>query len=240
MVLALGSLTAGLERRGEARRALRLHADHADLGVVELGEGGDAAGEAAAAHGDEDRVDERELLDDLHGDGALARGDDRVVEGVDEGVAVLGRKLQGVLARLVVDVPVQDHLGAVALGALHLDERGGGGHDHDGLGAGARGGEGDALRVVAGACRDDAAAELLGREGRDLVVGAAHLVGARALHVLGFEEDAVAGELAEVGALDELGRLRDLADLLGGLLECVQGEHLGHGMRLLSCAIALS
>ena len=52
--------------------------------------------------------------------------------------------------------------------------------------------------MVAGARGDEAAVELLGRERRDLVVGAADLVGARALHVLGFEEHAVAGRLAEV------------------------------------------
>ena len=149
--------TPRLERRRERGRALGLHADHANLGVVELGKGRHATGQAAAAHRHEDRVHERELLHDLHCNRPLAGGDARVVERVDEGVTLALRKLEGMVARLVVYVAVEHDLGTVVLGALDLDERRGLGHHHHGTGAGARGGKGDALCVVAGARGDDAA-----------------------------------------------------------------------------------
>ena len=140
----------------------------------------------------------------------------------DERIALFLGETHGVVARLVIHVAVEHHLGAVALGTLHLDEGRGGGHDHDRSGACPRGGKRNALGMIACARGDDAAPELFGRERRDLVVGAAHLVGTRALHVLGLEEHAIARLLAEVDALDELGFLGDFLNLLGGLLERVE------------------
>ena len=220
---------AGLECRREARRPRGLDADDADLGVVELGEGRDAAGQATAAHGHEDGVDERQLLDDLHGDGALPGGHRGVVKRRDVGEALLLGQLHGALLGVVEDVAVENDLGAVALGPLDLDERRGGGHHDDGARTGVRGGVCHALGVVAGTRGDHAAVELLLGELRDLVVRAAQLVRAGALHVLGLEPHAVAGRRREVRALHELGLERDLLDLLGGLLERLKREHLCHG-----------
>ena len=219
---------AGLERRREACRAGGLHANDADLGVVEFGESRDAAGQAAAAHRHEDGVDQRQLLDDLHGDGALAGCHRGVVERWDVGEALLLGQLHGALLGVVKDVAVEDDLGAVALGALDLDERCGGGHDHDGACARVGGGVRHALRVVAGTCGDYAAVKLLLGELRDLVVRAAQLVGAGALHVLGLEPHAVAGRRREVRALNEFRLERDLFDFLGCLLESLKCEHLWH------------
>ena len=176
---------AGVQGGRQGRGARGLDANDADLGVVELGEGRDAAGQAAAAHGHEDGIDKGQLLDDLHGDGALAGGHTGVVEGRDVGQAALFGQLDGAGLGVVKDVAVQDDLGAVALGAVDLDERRGGGHDHDRAGARVGGRVGDALGVVAGAGGDDAAVKLFLGKLRDLVVGAAQLVGAGALHVLG-------------------------------------------------------
>ena len=147
----------GLDGRLHAGRALRLHADHLDVRVQQLGQGGHAGGKPAAADGHQDVVHQRQLLDDLHGDGALAGGDAQVVERVDERVAVFLGQLHGVLIGLVVNVAVQNHLGAEVLRALDLDERRGGGHDDGGLHAVALGGVGDALRMVAGRRRDEPA-----------------------------------------------------------------------------------
>ena len=122
---------AGLECRRKACGAGGLNANDADLGVVELGEGGDAAGQAAASHGHEDGVDERQLLDDLHGDGALAGCNRGVVERRNVGKALLLGQLHGALLCVVEDVAVEDDLGTVTLGALNLDERRGGGHHDD-------------------------------------------------------------------------------------------------------------
>ena len=74
----------------------------------------------------------------------------------------------------------------------------------------------------------DAAVKLLLGELRDLVVRAAQLVGAGALHVLGLEPHAVAGRRREVRALNEFRLERDLFDFLGCLLESLKCEHLWH------------
>ena len=177
------------------------------------------------ADGHQDVVDERQLLHDLHGDGALARGDAQVVERVDECVAVLLGKLERVFVGLVVDVAGQHHVGAQRLGALDFDERGGGGHDDGGLDAVMLGGIGDALRVVAGGCGDQTVRALLVGQRADLIVGAAHLVCAGALHVFGLEEHAVAGNLAEVGAFNKLRLLCNFLDFGCGFFECVQRQH---------------
>ena len=141
---------AGLQGGLHACCAGRLHADDLDVRVEQLGQRGHARGKPAAADRHQDVVDERQLLHDLHGDGTLACGDAQVVEGVDERVAVLLGKLERVFVGLVVDVAGQHHVGAQGLGALDLDERGGGGHDDGGLDAVMLRGVGDALRVVAG------------------------------------------------------------------------------------------
>ena len=214
---------ASFERAREAGCALGLHADHADLGVVQLGKGRDAAGQAATAHGNQDGVDQRQLLDDLHGDGALTGSDGLVVERRNIGEAFALGKFDGVRLRLVEYVAKKHDLGAVALGALDLDERRGGGHYDHGACTRVRGGVCHALCVVAGACGDDAAVQLLLAELGDLVVGAAQLVGTRALHVLGLEPYAIAALYGKRGALHQFGFLGDLLNLLGSLLKFFEG-----------------
>ena len=130
--------------------------------------------------------------------------------------------------RLVEHVAKEHDLGAVALGALDFDERCGGGHHDHGACTRVRGGVGHALRVVAGTCGDDAAVQLLLAELGDLVVGAAQLVGTRALHVLGLEPHAIAALRRKRGAFYKLGLLGDLLDLCGGLLKGFEGEHVCH------------
>ena len=198
------------------------------MGVEQLGQRGHARGKPAAADGHQDVIDQRQLLHDLHGDGALARGDAQVVERVDERVAVLLGKFERVLVGLVVDVAGQHHVGAKRLRALNFDERRGGGHYDHGARARVRGGVGHALCVVAGACGDDAAVQLFLAELGDLVVGTAQLVGTCALHVLGLEPHAIAALCGKRGTLHQFGLLGDLLDLCGGLLERLEGEHVCH------------
>ena len=152
---------AGFKRGFHASGAGGLHADDLDVRVQQLGQRGHARGQSAAADGHQDVVDQRQLLHDFHGDGALARGNAQVVERVDERVAVFFGQLQCVLVGLVVDVAGQHHVGAERLRALNFDERRGGGHDDGGLHAVMARGVGDALRVVAGRCGDEAAVTLL-------------------------------------------------------------------------------
>ena len=81
-------------KRGlKARRAFGFHADHFDIGLEHLGKRGYACGKSAAAHGDQNNVHKRQVLDDLHGDRSLSGGHIRVVKRMDKGVSVLLGKL---------------------------------------------------------------------------------------------------------------------------------------------------
>ena len=75
---------ARLERRLHAGGPGRFDADDLDAGVEQLRQGGNARGQPAASDGNEDDVDQRQLLHDLHGDGSLAGCDDGSLKGVDE------------------------------------------------------------------------------------------------------------------------------------------------------------
>ena len=91
MVASAGMVTgvagfAGAEHGGQA---LGLNADDADLGIGFLEGAGDAADEAAAADGDDDGFEVGNLLEEFEADGALAGDDFGVVEGMDEGAALL-------------------------------------------------------------------------------------------------------------------------------------------------------
>ena len=212
---------AGLQARLHAGCPCGLNADDANLRVEQLCQSGHARGQSAAADRHEDAVHQRKLLEDLHGDGALAAGDIEVVKGVHEREALLLGKLAGACICLVIDVAHKLDVGAVRLGALDLDERRRGGH-HDGCGnAVLLCGRRHALGMVAGRGGDEAVRTLLVTHGRNLVVGTAHLVGTRTLHVLRLEEHAVPGDGAEVGALNELCLQRHFLDLGCRLLKCV-------------------
>ena len=155
----------------------------------------------------------------------MAGRDTQVVEGVHEGELALLGQLERAGVGLVVDVASEHDLSSERFGALHLDIGGRCGHDDGGGHAVALRRVGHALRMVAGRRGDEAAFALVVGKRADLVVCATHLIGAGALHVLRLEEDAIARDLAEVRALDELGLLGDLANFVGRLLEGGQGEH---------------
>ena len=177
----------GGQRGRVGRHGLGLDADHADRRVEVLDRHRDAGGEAAAAHGDDDRADLGALLDDLEADRPLAGHDVRVVEGVDEdgaGPLRVGESLgHGVLHAAAG----QHDLCAVAAGGLDLRQRGALGHDHGGRAAEQAGRERDALGMVAGAGRDDAAGPFgVGQPG-DPEVGAADLERPGPLQVLALQ-----------------------------------------------------
>ncbi len=74
----------------QAVGVVRLDADDPDLGPQVFHIGGNAGDQATPAHGDEDGIEPpRMLAQDLHGHGALAGDDVRVVIGRHEGVALL-------------------------------------------------------------------------------------------------------------------------------------------------------
>ena len=114
--------------------------------------------------GTDDGFDIGKLLEDFEADGALAGDDFFVVEGMDEGELLLLLQARGLVAGLVVICAMQDHLRAEAAGGGDLHQRRGLGHDDAGADAEARRVKGDALRMIAGACSDDAVGALVRRE----------------------------------------------------------------------------
>ena len=100
---------------------------------------------------------------------------------------------------------MEDDLGPVVLGIVHLHQGGGGGHDDGGGHAGGLGSVGHALGVVAGGGGDQAPFPLFLGQGADLIVSAPDLVGAGDLHIFGLEIDPVAAALGQGRGVDETG-----------------------------------
>ena len=213
-----------LQRGLEAGRPLRLHRDHLHIGLEELGKRRDARRQAASADRDQDDVHQRQVLDDLHGDRPLTGRDVRIVKGMDKGIAVLLGQGMRVRLGIVIDIAVQDDLGAQRLGPVDLDQGRRRGHDDHRPGPELPRRIGHALGVVAGGRRDQAPGPRLLRQRADLVVGPAHLVGAGPLHILGLEIDLSPGLLAEIIRIDQLGVQGHTVDGFAGLLELFQGE----------------
>ena len=117
---------------------------------------------------------------------------------MDEGPAFFDPAAQGLFAGLVVARPVEDDLGPVPARGGHFDLRRG--QRHDDLGANPQRCrvEGDALGVVVGAGRDDAALALGLAQGQQLVQRAPFLEGARALQVLKLQVQRQPGQLGKV------------------------------------------
>ena len=157
------------------------------------GQPGDHAGEQAApADGHDHHVGcPPELGESLGHHGSLPRHRARVVEGVHERRAGVGRMAQGSRGRVVVGVSHDAYDDPVA--AQHRDPLAllarGGRRDEDGaVDAEARTGDREALGVVAGAGAHHSARACVLVELEDEVVGAAHLVGPDLLQVLALEQ----------------------------------------------------
>ena len=222
-----GDHMAGLQAGLHGGGALRLHADDRDVGVEQLGQGGHASGQAAAADGDQDHIHVGEVLKDLVCDGALAGGYPKIVEGVDIGQPLLLSQLGGLLGGLVEHLAVENDPCAVVLGVVDLHQGGGGGH-HDGGGDPRRlGGIGQPLGVVAGGGGDEAPGFLLLAEGADLIVGPADLIGAGDLHIFRLEIDLISTRLGQGGGVDQAGGADHALQRCTGSFELFQGEHIG-------------
>ena len=182
------------ERAQEARGALRLDADHADLGPKRLDGDSDARDQPPAADRNDHGVEVRDLLEDLETDGSRARDDGCVVEAVDIGEAFVGDELVGEVLRLgdvrAVDQDARAELAATRL--LH-ERRDLGHHDRHGDAEVARV-PGERERVVARAGRHDAAGARCLRKLQKRVARAALLEAAGALLVLELDEDLAAGQ----------------------------------------------
>ena len=192
-----GDRLAGDQRRGIGRRILGLHTDDAHVGTQRLDRDGDAGEQPAAAGAHHHGLDVGHLLEDLQAGGARPGNDVLVVEGVHEDRAgLVAERLRG-HERLVDDVPVEAHLGAVRACRLDLGDWRALRHEHRCPDAEQRGRERDPLRVVAGAGRDDTARGFVGGQPGQAGVGAADLERPRALQVLALEPDRPADPFRE-------------------------------------------
>ena len=154
---------------------------------------GDSTDQAAPADRNHDGFEMVDLIQQLEGDCALSRHDERIVEGVDEGHALLFAEARGFGAGFVVVGAVEADLRAKSFGRGDLDERRGERHDDDGAHAALGRVMRDTLRVIAGAGRDDTASGLLGSEGGDAVERTTLFEAAGHLEVFELEEDLLAG-----------------------------------------------
>ena len=164
---------------------IRLDADNIDFRRDRLGRGGDAGNEPAAADGNDDRVESRDVVQDFESRGSLPGDNFLVVIGMDENQPVARRAFQGEGLDGVDAVAPQFDPRAKRLGAADLGEGGAFGH-HDGRrNAEPLGVIGDALRMVAGGHRDHAALFFVRGQAVELDQRAAILEGSGALQ--GFE-----------------------------------------------------
>ena len=217
----MARLQAGLH----GGRAGGLHADDLYIGVEQLGQGGHARGQTAAADGDQDHVHVGQVLEDLIGDGTLTGGQGQVVEGVDIGQALLLRQLGGQFGGIVEHLSVEHHVGPIVLGVVHLHQGGGGGHDDSGGHTGGLGGIGYALGVVSGGGGNQAPGFLLVGEGADLIIGPSNLIRASDLHVFRLQIHVVAAALAEIGRVDQRCGPQHALQHISGFFELFEGKH---------------
>ena len=224
-----GDAVAGLEAARHRVRIERLHADDLDVRADFFHIGADARDQAAAADGDENRMDRAGMLaQDFHANRALAGDHVRIVERVHEGHALFFFQQQGVVVGVGVRVAMQHDLDAGAAARfdrLDFQGRGGRGHHDQRAAAEAAGRQRHALGVVAGRGADHAARTLLRRQVRHLVVGAAQLEAEHALHVFALEVNAVAHARRQRRGQVERGLFGDVVDAGGQDFLEIVGSH---------------
>ncbi len=167
------------------------------------------------------------LTEDLHRHGTLPGDHIGIVIGVDIDVALLFHQLQRIGQRLGEGITVQHHLAAAGAYALHLQLRRGAWHDDGGLDTQLLGRQRNALGVIARRCRDHATRQFLGRQLRQLVVGAANLEGEHRLQILALEQNLVADSLGKLAGGLQRGFDGDVVDAGSEDLLDVMFEHSG-------------
>jgi hypothetical protein len=167
----------------------RLDADQADAGLDGARRRAHAGRQTAPAHRDHQHVEIGMILQHFERDRALPSGHQRVVEGMDKGQAQLLFHAAGISIGFVEGFAFQHHLAAHALGLHHLHGgRGLGHHDRHGH-AKAAAVIGQALGMVAGAGRDDAAFALFLGQMQKGIERAAFLIGGGELQVFELQPD---------------------------------------------------
>ena len=161
--------------RGESARLRRLDPDHADRGVGGLGKARDAAGEAAAADGDDDGVHIRPGVSNLQGDRAGAGNDVLLAVRRDEDRAGCPGKLHRHPFGVFVVGGEGSQVGAVAADGSKLGLRRRRRREHDRAQAEPLGGPRDRTPMIAGRGRHHNRRRGQGRQPGQGIQGAAHL-----------------------------------------------------------------
>ena len=164
-----------LPRPVGSRRGIGLDADHLDACAHCLGGDARTRRSAPAAHGDDDHVDLRLVFQQLERRGRDAGDQVRLVARVDIAIAVLGRELRAVLARLVEVASVRDDLRSERLHRRELHRIHALGHADDRAHAEEPRGIRDRLAVIAGRGRDHPSGALVAGELSHEVDAATHL-----------------------------------------------------------------
>ena len=222
-------------RSFQAGSSCGFHCNHFNIGVQELGQCRHTGCQSASAYRYQDVLYQRQILEDLHHDRALAGRNRRVIKGMYEGESLFFGQLQCVAAGLIIHIALQDHLRPIASGAVYLDQWRRSRHDDGRLAAVLLGCVCHALGMVPGGCSDQPSGALFLAHGADLVVSSTDLVGACRLHVLRLQIDLVAGYRAEIITVDQGCVVRYLSYDLGSLFKSFQCKHLLHLRRAPIC-----
>src|SRR5262245_5348242 len=207
---------ASRERLVHRVRSARLDADHFDGWPKRLHVAADARNQTTAANRHEDRRDVAEpMTQDFVTDRSLAGNHQWVVEGVDEDHPALFRQLVATYLGVGVAVPGEDDLRSEIANGVYLDLRGRLRHDDERVKAEMAGSECHALRVIAGAGRDDAAPAFISAQVRDAVVGATQLVTEDRLEIFALEKHLVAKTPRQAWTRIERCLLRHVVDPTG-------------------------
>ena len=174
----------GLDGRRHAGCRCRLHADHLDLWIQHLCQGGYAGYKSAAADWHQYVIHRRKLLHDLHSDGSLAGRDIQVVKRMHECIAVLLCQLDCMRAGIIIDIAMKHDICPVTLSTVYFNQRRDRRHDDGRLASKLLGSVCHALGMVACGCGNQALLPFFLAHRADLVICAAHLVCSGILHIL--------------------------------------------------------
>ncbi len=220
------------------RNAGGLYSENLYSGICFFDGAGDAADEASSTNGRNDDFDAGMLLQDFQAESSLPCDDGVVIEGMNQGEAVLLALRDSLFVGLVVIRTVQHDFGAVGARCRDFGERSRQRHYDASFDFVASGVVGDALRVIAGGCGDHSTGPFIPIEGEELVQSAALFERSGALLVIELEENGIVGETGErfrVGA----GRDADVrANSVEGGLDVRKLDHDGDGVILLYPQVA--
>ena len=108
-----------------------LNTNDFDVRVQKFGKSGNTCCQSASSDRNQDIIYQRQLLNDLHGDGSLSCCNSRIIEWMDERVSFFFCQFQRVSTGFVVNITFEDDFCAVALGTLYFDKRCGSRHNDD-------------------------------------------------------------------------------------------------------------